>query len=141
MKLNQHTNLDLFAIMSLLGFSAEPPVVKTKHPVQFFLDGVCLSESGMQYIKSLAPDQPKKIPRPRKMKQNLSGLSPFSLHTIDRNEDSTSAMAPGTIFLHPINHPPVFFPLASLTIAGVTDMFLFICFSVVLTDILFLIWF
>ncbi|KAG8188064.1 hypothetical protein JTE90_014303 [Oedothorax gibbosus] len=64
----------------------EPPVVKVKPPVQYYIDGVYLSECGMQHIKALAPEQPKKIPRPRKLK-HLDGKS---LLQLDR-EDSTSA--------------------------------------------------
>lgn len=132
-------NWVLYYVFDFSSFLAEPPVVKTKHPVQFFLDGVCLSESGMQYIKSLAPDQPKKIPRPRKMKQNLSGLSPFSLHNIDRNEDSTSAMAPGSVSLWVLSYKS---PLSFLSFSHwhwnqLQKLFVlirscFLCFSVVL---------
>ncbi|KFM63413.1 hypothetical protein X975_06550, partial [Stegodyphus mimosarum] len=51
----------------------------------------------MQYIKSLVPDLPKKLPRPRKLKQGLLGLitSPdamksVSLQQLEKNDDSTS---------------------------------------------------
>ncbi|GFY42913.1 hypothetical protein TNIN_142091 [Trichonephila inaurata madagascariensis] len=76
----------------------EPPVVKAKPPVQYFFDGVYLSESGMKYMKTLLPEQPKKIPRPRKLKQGLLGSSQdsgksVSLLQLDKGEDSASAAA------------------------------------------------
>ncbi|XP_055953683.1 histone-lysine N-methyltransferase 2C-like isoform X4 [Argiope bruennichi] len=76
----------------------EPPVVKAKPPVQYHCDGVYLSESGMKYMKTLLPEQPKKIPRPRKLKQGLLGLlgsqepgKSLSLLQLDKGEDSASA--------------------------------------------------
>ncbi|XP_042908867.1 histone-lysine N-methyltransferase 2C isoform X4 [Parasteatoda tepidariorum] len=60
----------------------EPPppvVVKTKPPIQYFMDGVCLSESGMNYIRSLQLEQPKKIPRPRKPRLGMFGLQDSTL--------------------------------------------------------------
>ncbi|GFU34433.1 hypothetical protein NPIL_626691 [Nephila pilipes] len=79
----------------------EPPVVKAKQPVQYYCDGVYLSESGMKYMKTLLPEQPKKIPRPRKVKQGLLGLlgssqdsgKSVSLLQLDKGEDSASAAA------------------------------------------------
>ncbi|CAL1287615.1 unnamed protein product [Larinioides sclopetarius] len=76
----------------------EPPIVKAKPPVQYHCDGVYLSENGMKYMKTLLPEQPKKIPRPRKLKQGLLGLlgsqepgKSLSLLQLDKGEDSTSA--------------------------------------------------
>lgn len=62
----------------------DPPVIKVKPQPQFFVDGVELSESGMDHIKSLIIEQPKKT---RMRRTKLQPAAPCRQLSFDSKSD------------------------------------------------------